>query len=126
MTLTKRFQDSSQRLITRFGALRNYTHKTEEVYNPDTQTTEGGVETTLNIKVFKSQPKERELKSPNLVGRETAAMMIAASDLPFSPTVGDTITETYLNTTHTFTVEVVTANWAGEGVASWRLICTRS
>lgn len=125
MTLTKRFQDSSQRLITRFGALRNYTHKTEEVYNPDTQTTES-IETNLTIKVFKSQPKERELKSPNLVGRETTAMMIAASDLPFSPIVGDTITETYFNTTHTFTVEVVTSNWAGEGVASWRLICTRS
>lgn len=123
--LTQRFQASSERLIALYGADRTYHRKTGETYDVDTQMMVS-TEETFTIKVFKTEPKERELKYPNLVQREAAVMMIAAKSLAFKPNVGDMITETYLGVTNTFTVEVVKENWSGNGVVSWRLVCTQS
>lgn len=125
MTVSSRFRDSSQRLINRFGALRTYTHKTGEVYDFDTQTNVATY-APYPIKIFKTDPKERETKAPNLVNKEVVVMMIAASDIPFKPKLGDQISESYLDQTNTFNVEVIKENWAGDCIASWRLICIKS
>lgn len=124
MTLTQRFQDSSLRLINRYGASRTY-RQVQETYNPITQTSVSS-EVAYALKMFKTDPKERETKYPNLVGKETAVMLIAATALPVKPKVGDQITETYLGDTNTFSVEVIKENWSGEGVVSWRLVCSKS
>lgn len=124
MPLAKRFQDSSARLIKRYGAIRTYTQVTE-VYDSSSQTTTTS-ESSHSIKIFKTDPKERETKYPNLVGKETAVMMIATSTLPIKPKVGDTITETYLGRTNVFSVEVIKENWSVESIVSWRLICIKA
>lgn len=124
MSIAQRFKDSSFRLIQRYGALRTYTQVTE-VYDKVTQTTTSS-EASFNIKIFKTDPKDRETKYPNLVGKETAVMMIAASSLPVKPKVGDLITETYLGDTNVFSVEVIKENWSVESIVSWRLICSKS
>ena len=105
MSVTSRFKDSSKRLIDRFGTKRKYKRKTVEVYNIDTQM----VETTFTeyeIKIYKAEPKERERKSPNLVDKEVAIMMVAASDLPSAPIAGDIISELSIGTTDVFRVEI--------------------
>lgn len=125
MALTKRFQDSSERLIARYGTIRTYHRITGEHYDVATQTMVSS-EGLYEIKVFKTEPKERETRSPNLVNKESAVMMIAAKAIPFKPKVGDLITETYFAETNTFNVEVVKENWSGDGVVSWRLVCSKS
>lgn len=122
----QRFKDSSQRLITRYGATRTYIRKLDAYYDVDSQTMVDAGEAAYPIKMFKTTPKEREVKSPNLVGKATAVMMIAAKDLPIHPIVGDMITETVGGVTTTFMVEVVSENWSGEEIVTWRLVCTRS
>lgn len=125
MPLAQRFKDSSQRLIERFGATRTYRRRVGEQYNVDTQMMEASEE-LYQVKIFKTEPKERETKSPNLVNKESAVMMVAAKSLAFRPEVGDSITETYFDKTHTFLVEVVKENWSSEAVVSWRLVCSKS
>jgi len=125
MALTKRFQDSTLRLIRHFGATRTYRRIVGEDYDPNDQVKTYNEE-LYDVKVFKTDPKERETKSPNLVNKETAVMLIAAKSLPFRPRVGDTITETYLDSDETFMIEVIKENWAGEDIASWRLICSKA
>lgn len=121
MALTQRFRDSSQRLINRFGCMRTYKHITGQNYNVDTQMMESTV-LTYTIKTFKTDPKEREIKSPNLIDQETAVMLVAAADLPIKPKVGDSIVG---DNAETFIVTVVKESWAGDAIASWRLICIR-
>ena len=125
MTVTSRFKDSSKRLIDRFGTKRKYKRKTGEVYNIDTQT----VETTFTeyeMKIYKAEPREREVKSPNLVDKEVAIMMVAASDLPSAPIVGDIISELSVGTTDVFRVEIISEYWAGDSVSAYKLTCVRS
>ena len=106
MSVTSRFRDSSKRLVSRFGTLRKYKRKTGEVYDVDTQMNVESF-TEYEIKVYKAEPKEREIKSPNLVNKEVAIMMVAASDLPSAPIVGDIISEVSVGTTDIFRVEVI-------------------
>lgn len=125
MALTKRFQDSSQRLINRFGTLRTYVRLVGEEYDVETQTMTA-TEELHEVKVFKTDPKEREMKHPNLVNKESAVMMIAASSLAFKPKVGDIVREAYMNETNNFRVETIKENWAGSEIVSWRLVCSQS
>lgn len=125
MTVESRFRDSSKRLINRFGKTRVYIHKVDEVYDMETQTTSSGEE-LHTIKMFKTNPKESEVKSPNLVDKVVAIMMIAASDIPFKPSVGDQIRDQYLGVDEAYEVMQIKENDAGEQVASWRLVCIMS
>lgn len=125
MSLAQRFMDSSERMIARYGTNRNYNRIIGEQYNVDLQQMVTQTQ-TLNVKMFKTEPKEREVKSPNLINRETTAMLVAAKSLPFKPKLGDTISEAYLDDMNTFRVESVHEIWAGESVTHWRLICTKS
>ena len=125
MTVSSRFRNSSKRLIDRFGRMRVYIHKVDEVYDSVTQTVTGG-ETLYSIKAYKDEPKEREIKSPNLVDKNVAVMLIAAIDLPIYPSVGDMVTDQYLGTTEVFEVAVVTPIEAGDDVSVWRLACIKS
>lgn len=124
MGTSKRFLDSSQRLINCFGHIRTYKHITGQQYNVDTQMMET-TETSVDIKTFKTEPKERELKYPNLVTQETAVILIAASDIAFIPKVNDKIIEQLGTETNTYTVTVVKENWSDSAVVSWRLVCSR-
>lgn len=125
MSITSRFKDSSKRLVDRFGTKRKYKRITGEAYNIDTQK----VETTFTeyeIKIYKAEPREREIKYPNLVGKEVAIMMVAASDLPSAPAVGDIISEVSIGTIDIFRVEVISEYWAGDSVSAYKLTCVRS
>mgnify|MGYP000237476266 FL=1 len=76
--------------------------------------------------MFKTEPKEREIKSPNLVDKTVVVMMIAAKDLPLKPKVNDMIKDQFLGVEEVYQVVQVSVNEAGEDAASWRLICTKS
>ena len=125
MTVDSRFRRSSQRLVQRYGALRTYNHITEEVYNVETQMMQSYTQ-SYNIKIYKEEPKEREIKSPNLVGKEVCVMVVAAADLPVKPTLGDTINGNELDAQTAYRVEAISESWAGETVAAWKLFCTIS
>ena len=122
MTVESRFRDSSKRLINRFGKTRVYIRKVGETYDIDTQTTTSGEE-LHTIKMFKTNPKESEVKSPNLVGKSVAIMMVAASDISFKPKIGDKIKDQYLGVDESYEIVQIKENDAGEQVASWRLVC---
>ena len=125
MTVESRFRDSSKRLINRFGKIRVYIRKVGETYNIETQTTTSGEE-LHTIKMFKTNPKESEVKSPNLVGKSVAIMMVAASDISFKPKIGDKIKDQYLGVDESYEIVQIKENDAGEQVASWRLVCVMS
>ena len=125
MSVTSRFKDSSQRLVSRFGTLRKYKHKTGEVYDVDTQINVESF-TEYEIKIYKAEPKEREIKSPNLVGKEVTVMMVASADLSFEPVVGDIIYADTTTTSEMFRVETIIEYWAGDSVSAYKLICSRS
>ena len=125
MTVESRFRRSSQRLVQRYGALRTYNHTTDEVYNVETQMMQAYTQ-SYNIKMYKSEPKEKEIKSPNLVGKEVCVRVVAAADLPIKPKVGDTINGNVLDAKTTYRVEAISESWAGETVAVWKLFCTIS
>ena len=125
MTVESRFRRSSQRLVQRYGALRTYNHITDEVYNVETQMLESTTQ-SYTVKVYKAEPKEREIKSPNLVGKEVCVMVIAAADLPVKPKLGDTINGNELDAQTAYRVEAISESWAGETVAVWKLFCTIS
>ena len=78
---------------------------------------------SYNIKIYKAEPKEREIKSPNLVGKEVCVMVIAAADLPVKPKLGDTINGNELDAQTAYRVEAISESWAGETVATWKLFC---
>ena len=125
MTVESRFRRSSQRLVQRYGAVRTYNHITDEVYNVETQMLESTTQ-SYTVKVYKAEPKEREIKSPNLVGKEVCVMVVAAADLPVKPKVGDTINGNELDAKTAYRVEAISEAWAGETVAVWKLFCTIS
>ena len=125
MTVESRFRDSSKRLINRFGKTRVYIRKVGETYDIDTQTTTSGEE-LYSIKMFKTNPKESEVKSPNLVEKSVAIMMVAASDISFKPKIGDKIKDQYLGVDESYEIVQIKENDAGEQVASWRLVCVVS
>ena len=125
MTVESRFRDSSKRLINRFGKTRVYIRKVGETYDIETQTTTSGEE-LHTIKMFKTNPKESEVKSPNLVGKSVAIMMVAASDISFKPKIGDKIKDQYLGVDESYEIVQIKENDAGEQVASWRLVCVMS
>ena len=125
MTVESRFRRSSQRLVQRYGAVRTYNHITDEVYNVETQMLESTTQ-SYTVKVYKAEPKEREIKSPNLVGKEVCVMVIAAADLPVKPKLGDTINGNELDAQTAYRVEAISESWAGETVAAWKLFCTIS
>ena len=125
MTVESRFRRSSQRLVQRYGALRTYNHTTDEVYNVETQMLESTTQ-SYTVKVYKAEPKEREIKSPNLGGKEVCVMVIAAADLPVKPKLGDTINGNELDAQTAYRVEAIPESWAGETVAVWKLFCTIS
>ena len=125
MTVESRFRDSSKRLINRFGKTRIYIRKVGETYDIETQTTTSGEE-LHTIKMFKTNPKESEVKSPNLVGKSVAIMMVAASDISFKPKIGDKIKDQYLGVDESYEIVQIKENDAGEQVASWRLVCVMS
>ena len=125
MTVESRFRDSSKRLINRFGKTRVYIRKVGETYDIDTQTTTSGEE-LHTIKMFKTNPKESDVKSPNLVGKSVAIMMVAASDISFKPKIGDKIKDQYLGVDESYEIVQIKENDAGEQVASWRLVCVMS
>ena len=125
MKVESRFRDSSKRLINRFGKTRVYIRKTGEVYDLESQTAVSGEE-LHTIKMFKTNPKETEVKFPNLVGKVVVVMLIAAGDISFKPKIGDQIKDQYLGVDEAYEVIQIKENDAGEQVASWRLVCVMS
>ena len=120
MTTTSRFQKSSQRLIKHFGTDRTYKKLSSSVYDLDTQEYVS-TETSHVVKVFKARATDQEVKSPNLVDKDVAVILIAGADIAFTPEQGDTITDPQ----GVLTVQIVKEHWAGDAVAMWRLICTK-
>lgn len=119
---SNRFKSGAKRLIDKHGKTRVYEAIGEEVYNQDTQMVEAT--TTLHtIKMFETEPKYKEVKSPNLVGKKLTAYLIATCDLPVRPKVGDKITDMFLGVDES--VEVLDfTHYEGFGeVCMWRVLC---
>lgn len=117
---TSRFQKSSQRLVKHFGTNRVYKKLGAAAYNVDTQeyTT---TETAYIIKTYKARATDSETKSPSLVDKDVAVILISGADIAFRPEQGDLI----VDQDGSLTVVTVKENWAGDSVALWRLICMK-
>lgn len=118
--LTSRFQKSSQRLVNHFGTNRTYKKLGASSYNVDTQE-HTSAETTYTVKSYKSKTTDSESRSPNLIDKDVAVILIAGADIAFRPEQGDVI----LDSSSALTVVTVKEHWAGDSVALWRLICTQ-
>lgn len=119
---SNRFKSGAKRLIDKHGKTRVYESVGEEVYNQDTQTVDSTT-TLYTIKMYETEPKYREVKSPNLVDKKLTAFLIATCDLPVRPKVGDKITDMFLGVDES--VEVVeVSKYEGFGEACmWRVLC---
>lgn len=125
MSIESRFRESAKRLVHRSGRTRVYEHKVGDgEYDVETGTVTDSV-TLHTIKVMKVEPKERDVKSPNLVNRKAAKMLIAAIDLDFKPSIGDKIMDQYLGVDDMFEVMDVQSDDVGDQVALWKLICVQ-
>lgn len=120
-TTAGRFKSSSQRLVDHFGTDVEYTHVAESEYNIETQTVEDKT-VVVSVKAFLTQPKYRESKSPNLVGRTGSVVLIAKESIDFIPKTDDLI-----NTKEgVLTVVERVAYNSGDDTSMWRLLCTSS
>lgn len=120
--ITSRFQKSSQRLVHRFGTERTYKklNTGSGSYNVDTQTYSAS-STDYVIKTHKVKATDSETKSPSLVDKDVAVILIAGADINFVPNQGDVITDLQ----GSLTVFTVKEHWAGDAVSLWRLICVK-
>lgn len=119
--MTSRFQKSSQRLVKHFGTDRTYKKLGTSTYDVDTQTYTS-TETTYTIKTYKARATDSEMKSPNLIDKDVAVILVSGADITFKPEQGDVISDA----TSSLTVVTVKEHWAGDSVALWRLICMQS
>lgn len=119
---SNRFKSGAKRLIDKHGKTRVYESVGEEVYNQETQTVDSTT-TLYTIKMYETEPKYREVKSPNLVDKKLTAFLIATCDLPVRPKVGDKITDMFLGVDEF--VEVLDfTHYEGFGeVCMWRVLC---
>jgi len=119
---SNRFKSGAKRLIDKHGKTRVYESVGEEVYNQETQTVDSTT-TLYTIKMYETEPKYREVKSPNLVDKKLTAFLIATCDLPVRPKVGDKITDMFLGVDES--VEVLDfTHYEGFGeVCMWRVLC---
>ena len=119
---SNRFKSSAKRLIDKHGKTRVYESVGEEVYNQETQTVDSTT-TLYTIKMYETEPKYREVKSPNLVDKKLTAFLIATFDLPVRPKVGDKITDMFLGVDES--VEVLDfTHYEGFGeICMWRVLC---
>lgn len=120
-----RFQLSSQRLIHRYGKNRIYVRKVDAVYDRKSQTMTSGEE-LYEVKMKKDQPKERELKSPNLVNKNVCVLVVSALDINFIPKIGDEIRDGITGTEEVFEVKELMVEETGEVNVLWKLYCVRS
>ena len=121
---SNRFKSNTQGLIAQHGKTRVYEAVGSEVYNQDTQTVET-TSTLHTIKMFETEPKYREVKSPNLVDKKLTAYLIATCDLPTKPKVGDKITDIYLGVEDSVEVLEETHYEAQAEVCIWRVLSLR-
>ena len=119
---SNRFKSGAKRLIDKHGKTRVYESVGEEVYNQETQTVDSTT-TLYTIKMYETEPKYREVKSPNLVDKKLTAFLIATCDLPVRPKVGDKITDMFLGVDES--VEVLDfTHYEGFGeICMWRVLC---
>jgi CxxC motif-containing protein len=123
-TVTARFQKSVQRNIHSFGKVRQYQRVLEGVYNIETGTTPNTTVTPITLKMFRSDLKATDTKTPNMVDKLTQVFLIANADIDnsvvsFKPKRGDLI----VDDDESFYVDIVNAKDAGDKTAQWRLIC---
>ena len=85
---SNRFKSGAKRLIDKHGKTRVYKSIGSETYNRETQTVET-TSTLYTIKMFETEPKYKEVKSPNLVGKKLTVFLISTTDLPVRPKVGE-------------------------------------
>ena len=73
--------------------------------------------------MFETEPKYKEVKSPNLVGKKLTVFLISTTDLTVRPKVGDLVTDIFLGVDES--VEVVeVSKYEGFGEACmWRVLC---
>lgn len=119
---SNRFKSGAKRLIDKHGKTRVYKSIGSETYNHETQTVET-TSTLYTIKMFETEPKYKEVKSPNLVDKKLTVFLISATDLPVRPKVGDLVTDIFLGVDES--VEVVeVSKYEGFGEACmWRVLC---
>lgn len=119
---TSRFQKSSQRLVHRFGTNRTYTklNTGTATYDVNTQTYTAS-STDYVLKTHKVKASDSETKSPSLVDKDVAVILIAGADINFIPNQGDIITDLQ----GSLTVMQVKEHWAGDAVSLWRLVCAK-
>lgn len=124
MTVTVRFQNSTKRLIARFGKVRDIVRVSSE-YDVDTQMY-SETQVVSSVKMFKAAATKQEVDSPNLIGKEVYVFLIAYADLNERPKPNDKIIEVYGTEQEELRVQIVKEHWAGETPAAWRVICTKN
>lgn len=90
MLPSNNFVASSNRLINRAGVAILYTKYTEGVYDEITHT-QGRTSTTASCKGYFANLNSRESQNPLLIGTLKFKILISATDLPFTPALGDKI-----------------------------------
>ena len=119
---SNRFKSGAKRLVDKHGKTRVYKSIGSETYNRETQTVET-TSTLYTIKMFETEPKYKEVKSPNLVDKKITVFLISTTDLTVRPKVGDLVTDIFLGVDES--VEVVeVSKYEGFGEACmWRILC---
>lgn len=118
-TVSDRFRNSSERLVNHFGTLRTI-KSVSRVYDEDSQMV---TETTTSVdtKMYKTSITYQESKDPNIVGKESCAFLVAAKAITTAPKINDIVTDALGD----YYVKVITPQWAGDGIALWRVACVR-
>lgn len=122
MSVTSRFANSSKRLISRFGKARDYKKVSgEETYDVETRKFVSNSE-PYTFKMYKMKTSSTESQLPALVGKDSAAFLIAKLDVPFTPSENDVIVDIIGGVVNEFIVVKIVEYWAGDEPACWKLL----
>ena len=114
----QRFASSAKRMIARYGKTRVYKQLSQSEYDVEAQATVNSYVDT-SVKMFQTSLSYSEQQTVNQTNKQMSVMLIAASDITFTPNKGDLID----SDGDVLRVERVIANWAGDVVALYRLLC---
>lgn len=115
------FQRSTTQLIKTHGIPTTYFKQTgSSEYDLDTGKMVDSFD-EIKLKAYFKESRNRNLNSPNLIGKEVVLVLIDARSLGVKPEIGDRINDVVS------TLKVAEINYAmgGGEVVLWRLSCVR-
>jgi hypothetical protein len=119
-SITTQLSNEATAQITRYGTNATYTQNVDGVYDVTTGSV-ARTSTSTTVRVFETKSSYADITSPDLVSKKVITLLLAGSSITFLPLPGDTITYN----SGSVQVENIEANWSGDSVAMWRIVCTR-